>query len=47
MSITKPALIKCITKNGKSNSQLSKFEKEFHLFPIVVFSFSTALGMIF
>ena len=32
-----------IPRVGKSNGPLSKFGKEFHLFLIVVFSFSTTL----
>ena len=43
MSITKPEMVKyIIPREGKSNGPLYKFGKEFHLFLIVIFSFSMA-----
>ena len=48
MGITKSVLVKyIIPRVGKNNGPLSKFGKEFNLFLIVPFLFSTTLGMIF
>ena len=45
MSTTKPKLLKyLIPRVGKGTGPLFEFGKEFHLFLIVILSFSTTLG---